>query len=214
MASIADEMKNIRAAVAFFPTMKRNLLTIILALVAGLAFAQGGGAHDHAKHDIQPRKMLSFDDLDANHDGKITRDEFRDAQEKIAQRMFAKFDLNHDGQISREEFDKAKLNVGGQNSDEQEHPRSFGPAFAALDKDGSGTISRDEFMNAMLDQAMKRFDRMDKNGDGVITRDEMESSIRAVGGKHDLFQAQQHGAAPAKPPEPPAGPNGPIVSDK
>ncbi len=195
--------------------MKQGLLTFVFVVAAGVALAQGAGGHGNGKHDNPQHKTVSFDELDANHDGKITRDEFREAEEKMAQKMFAKLDLNRDGQIDRAEFDKAHKLFTAENSEINQRERRLTPVFTNLDKDGTGSISHDEFINATLGLAMKRFDRLDTDGDGVITRDELETSIKALGGMHDAGAlVRPRAAGNSKPPEPPADSNKPIVSDK
>jgi hypothetical protein len=51
----------------------------------------------------QSRGRLRFDDVDLNHDGVITRDEWRGSD-----RDFRSYDLNRDGVLSRSEFSNAR----------------------------------------------------------------------------------------------------------
>lgn len=67
--------------------MKRYLTISLLALGSGVAFAQ----------------LPAFEDVDANADGQITRDEAA-----IVEGLdFAALDANQDGVVSRQEWDDA-----------------------------------------------------------------------------------------------------------
>ena len=72
--------------------MKRILIAASIALIAGSAWAQKTGNR-------------SFDQLDANSDGFLTRGEV--AGNKELAKRFEKFDANKDGKWSVDEFVKA-----------------------------------------------------------------------------------------------------------
>ena len=95
--------------------------------------------------------MDVFDRIDADHNGKIDKQEFRGAVEK----MFDKLDKNKDGRLDREEFRALKIPDADR-------------IFDKLDKNGGGTISREQFIL----QSMERFNKMDENGDGLIDKRE------------------------------------------
>jgi len=83
--------------------MRRFGVVTPLALVLAL----GAGATAHA----QQRTGMSIPDfavLDANKDGKVTKDEFLAAlpadQKAVGERVFAARDANKDGVITREEM--------------------------------------------------------------------------------------------------------------
>ncbi len=81
-----------------------------------------------------PDVLRKFDRMDANRDGKVTREEFDRAFETRARRELDRFhalDANRDGTLSREEF--AKEAPQGQS------------AFSALDANGDGKISQQEY---------------------------------------------------------------------
>lgn len=90
--------------------------------------------------------------LDADGDGKVSRDEFDGPPEH-----FADFDRNRDGFIAGDEAPKGPP------------PRRPGPArfIERLDQDGDGKVSREEF-----DGPEEHFDDFDENGDGFIERSE------------------------------------------
>jgi Ca2+-binding EF-hand superfamily protein len=93
-----------------------------------------------------------FDDLDANNNGRVERNEWH-----AGAAAFNRLDRNRDGVLSRFEV------VGGQNSVDTYDQ------FASLDNDNSGTISRNEWH-----WGLGSFDQRDGNRDGVLTRREFE----------------------------------------
>ena len=135
-----------------------------------------------------------FRKADANHDNRITPQEF----EADALRFFATLDTDHDGEIDPSEVDHYESDV----APEIRVMTTYGdPSLAKADDDGTVTdppyptrlgagrygfldspepvvtadtnfdraITRQEFAYT----AMKRFKQLDTNADGVITRDEL-----------------------------------------
>jgi Ca2+-binding EF-hand superfamily protein len=92
----------------------------------------------------------SLDSLDANHDGKISRAEWKGNDI---------LDTNGDGAISGDEMKPSSAPAPAEES----------PAatFAQFDADHDGRLTRKEWPAAAAD-----FDRMDHNHDGVVSRDE------------------------------------------
>ena len=186
--------------------MKRIIFLTCVALAVGTASAQKGGGNRRDKPSQNSKPFSTFDDMDANHDGKITLDEFKAVQEKIAQQRFAHIDANGDGAVSREEFDNARklFSAHGPNADKA---AKHAPDFESLDKDGNGSLSRDEATGAMTEASLQRFERMDKNGDGVITRDEWDAAMESFrNGKKDSAK-RGDGDAKKQTPDEPAKPS-------
>ncbi|HKQ13483.1 MAG TPA: EF-hand domain-containing protein [Steroidobacteraceae bacterium] len=112
----------------------------------------------------QGREGPALEQADANHDGKITKQEYIDA--RAAQ--FARMDRNGDGFIDA--------------ADSREDASERGQRAAAalrgrIDSNGDGKISKEEFVNAptML------FDKFDANRDGVLDATELEAARTAAG---------------------------------
>jgi len=126
----------------------------LLAALAGLcalsapASAQWGGG--------DPTERL--EEADANHDGVITREEYRVSRAARFDRM----DRNNDGVVSRADFSRILRfrPEAGQRLDQM---------LAQADSNHDGRITRAE-MNAA---PMPIFDRIDANHDGRVTRAEL-----------------------------------------
>jgi Ca2+-binding EF-hand superfamily protein len=129
---------------------------ISFALVWGLASVAAFAGPDADKH---------FKMMDANGDGKITREEHAAA----ARQMFQQCDANHDGIVTAAEMDAAmaakgekigkddknsaeKIKVIDQNGDGKltaaEHTAGSEKMFAQMDKDGDGSLSKEECAEA------------------------------------------------------------------
>ena len=95
----------------------------------------------------------NFDDLDANNNGRVERDEWHGGPG-----AFNALDRNKDGVLSRFE------GVGGQESTNETWDE-----FAGLDFDRNDAIAREEWH-----WSRRAFDTRDTNGDGVLSRREFE----------------------------------------
>ena len=151
--------------------MKNSVLitSLGLAILAGgaVASSEKAGGRDHRPHH-------SFEELDANGDGKLM-------QEELAAHMQARFegaDANNDGVLSKEELlarinerraeragkyvdhmlERHDTNGDGALSMEEMRPRDEGRMFARMDADQDGSVTKEEF-EAMRD---KHKDRMRK----------------------------------------------------
>jgi Ca2+-binding EF-hand superfamily protein len=134
-------------------TNHRSEIVLILALVA-LTGCQ-------TNRNLQPseavveKETAGFDVADANHDGKLSRDE---ASDFLVGEIFTARDANHDGQLTREEWGPGK-------------------DFAAQDKNHDGVVTKAEAMayGRAHGVANKIAREGDTNGDGVLDRAEVEA---------------------------------------
>ena len=112
----------------------------------------------------QGREGPALEQADANHDGKVTKQEYVDA--RAAQ--FSRMDRNGDGFI-----DEADSRAGGNERGQ----RAAKALRGRIDSNGDGKISKEEFVNAptML------FDKFDANKDGVLDATELEAARNAAG---------------------------------
>jgi Ca2+-binding EF-hand superfamily protein len=100
----------------------------------------------------------ALDKADADHDGYVTRDEFRAS--RAAQ--FARLDRNGDGVVTLSEFPRLAKSS-------RPKAQALKTVITHADRDGDGRVTRAEF----VDGPAPLFDRADKDHDGRLSRDEM-----------------------------------------
>ena len=112
----------------------------------------------------QGRDGSALDQADANHDGKVTKQEYNDARAAL----FARMDRNGDGFID--------------DADSREGANERGQRAAAalrgrIDSNGDGKVSKEEFVNAptML------FDTIDADTNGELAAKELDAARTAAG---------------------------------
>jgi Ca2+-binding EF-hand superfamily protein len=113
----------------------------------------------------QSRDGTAIERADANHDGKVTRQEYIDA--RTAQ--FARMDRNGDGVVddadSRERADQSAVGK-----------RLAAAMRSRIDANRDGKISKDEFVNAPTTM----FDRFDADKSGELDAKELETARGAA----------------------------------
>lgn len=143
-----------------------------------LAAAPAAGAkpaqqHPATRADIVKQAAASFQKVDTNHDGALTKAEIDAAQAQaqqrgaatIQQRMtqeFTKLDTDHNGQLTLAEFRAAAPSVRPADGS------ASATAMQRLDANKDGKISADEYRAPIL----ATFDRIDTNHDGTLSADE------------------------------------------
>lgn len=172
--------------------MKKTMIlsgVLILAL-GGASLASAAGMQHGKGHG--PRGMdvdQMFEQLDANKDGQITKEEMQAA----GAMRFAATDTDGDGFLSAEELAAADAKR------EAERQKRKGDRVAwmleKLDANKDGKLSQEEMEarggqgkgKGKGDRGMRMFDHADANGDGALTKEELEAAKAQMGkrkGRH------------------------------
>jgi Ca2+-binding EF-hand superfamily protein len=109
--------------------------------------------------------MSSFQAMDANHDGTVSRDEHAAA----AKKMFGVMDANADGKATAAEMDAAHERVTGQKA--KKGDMTSAEKIKVIDKDADGVLTLEE--HAAGSRTM--FAAMDADKDGALTPAEMSA---------------------------------------
>lgn len=140
------------------------------------------------------RETMLFRDMDTDHDGVITRSEWRGSDAS-----FRAHDWNGDNVLSGEELQPgasrrtnngvndwtraefSRLDVNGDGRVTEDEWRYDLNSFRRADRNGDDVLSRTEFLNAGNNQTWESddFDSLDVNGDRRISRDEWRGSRRS-----------------------------------
>lgn len=167
--------------------------------------ANGDGVIERKEAAQSPRLAEHFDQIDKNHDGRITADERPKHGEKHGgsgrgrHEGMAALDIDGDGRLSREELGRhpkfgEKFAAMDANRDgylirselrqyrdkqrpqrEAERAKRFAAQFDAADLNRDGKLSRVE-VDGKLPRVAKGFAWMDENKDGFLSRSELQSS--------------------------------------
>ena len=84
-------------------THKRLMALAATGAFALLSAAQASAGDDSHRRGTSLDPHARFDTLDANHDGYVSRDEARDAEE--LQTRFSELDRDNDSKLTRQEYD-------------------------------------------------------------------------------------------------------------
>ncbi|MEQ9261040.1 MAG: EF-hand domain-containing protein [Roseovarius sp.] len=151
--------------------------TIIASLSAAIlagAVSQGLASGD----DDMPRghgPRHSFEELDADADGRITPAEMQ----AHMQGRFEAADADGDGQLTREELD-----AQASKAQAERRARFIDMMMERADTDDSGTISMDEMQAARQMRHGMMFQRIDADGDGMISKEEFAEMRKRHGMGH------------------------------
>jgi Ca2+-binding EF-hand superfamily protein len=121
----------------------------------------------------QGRDSSALEQADANHDGKVTKQEYNDARAAL----FARMDRNGDGFIDDTDA-REGANERGQ--------RAAAAMRGRIDSNGDGKVSKEEFVNAPTTV----FDKFDADQNGELDAKELEAA-RAAAGKWRERRSQQ-----------------------
>jgi Ca2+-binding EF-hand superfamily protein len=111
-----------------------------------------------------------FQAMDANRDGKVSREEHAAA----ARRMYRQMDANGDGKVTADEMDAAHEKITGRAKSKDD--LSAAEKIRAVDQDGDGTLTAAEHGHG----SRSTFDKMDTNHDGFLSPQEMAAGHAAM----------------------------------
>jgi Ca2+-binding EF-hand superfamily protein len=146
---------------------KMNKFTKIVVLSATALTLVGVSGAAFAKKHEGKGPMMKFEQLDANSDGFVTKEEM---QAKQAER-FATADADGDGFLTADELMNAKPKMGkrgGKNKEMSENKKTR--MLRYMDENGDGKVALSEMPTDRID---RMFDRLDTNEDGKISKEEM-----------------------------------------
>ena len=136
--------------------------TVLMASL-GLAIVAGGAIASSEKMQGMQRPHHSFEELDANGDGKLM-------QEEMAAHMQARFegaDTNGDGALSEAEL-LARIN----ERMAKRAQKYVAHMLERHDANGDGSLSMEEMKSK---RAGKMFSRMDADQDGAVSKEEFDA---------------------------------------
>ena len=187
---------------------------------------------DVTRAEVIQRTDAAFARLDADHDGRFTREEAQalgqQRRERMRTHMFERLDADNNGQISREEFAQARRGrgmrgQGGPGGPGDHRPmadrgpdgppppggpgmrrgRHHGPRMGM--RMGARMFGEAGFVTAeqFRSRALERFDRADANHDGTLSVDERRARRGEMRGHRRMGPRRGGPGAPPPPtPEP------------
>ena len=137
----------------------RSLPSAVFVVYACVLLTLGVGCVSRIPARPEPQAATIFQQMDANHDGKVSRAEFSVG---FADAVLTVYNQPAGGSITEEQWNGIERAGAGRST------------FAALDRNHDGKLTRDELASGPgRDEAVRRlFERIDKNHDGVITLEE------------------------------------------
>ncbi len=142
--------------------MKKTTIAALITLGLGTVALTAMADHHRGPHG---GKML--EQVDANGDGNITKDEISNHRAE----KFLSADTNGDNLVSAAEFEAFAQAERERKASERRERR-----FARMDANGDGVISAAEHDAAASERMERMFERVDTDGDGVITEEEREAA--------------------------------------
>lgn len=166
------------------PTFKYS--AVMLAALVGATLSTAALAEKGPMGGQMGGPMMNFEELDADKDGKVTKEEL--AANHAAK--FAEADTDKDGKLSADEM--VAMRAKAEATRKAEMAKAM---IASIDTDKDGFVSAAE-MDAMP-MMDKMFDRVDENSDGAISREEMEA-VQARMGERMKGGGEGHGKGHGK----------------
>ncbi len=124
-----------------------------------------------------------FEALDANHDGVVTENEVVTFARERFRDGVRNGDANHDGKLSRDEFDGAAFALhnrgpggggGDQPRDDGDAPRSGAEIVRTLDRNGDGKLTLAEVPEPHKSGIMNALERLGRGPQGSLTAQDLD----------------------------------------
>lgn len=159
--------------------MLKPFICTALVLASSMAMAQDkDGEREARRAEWQAKAEARFVEADKDRNGYIDRVEAQFLGERMVTH-FDRIDADADGRLSREELTQArqKARRGGQKM--RGHMAYQRGLFVGMDDDGDGAISRAELGDKMP-RWSENFAAIDANGDGKLSKEELRAWQRAA----------------------------------
>ncbi|HAV07821.1 MAG TPA: calcium-binding protein [Rhodobacteraceae bacterium] len=159
---------------------------IALVLAGTVSFALAGAAQADSRMGDGPRggqMMPNFSSLDADKDGKITKEEMM-AQHAA---RFTEMDADKNGTLSAEEL--AAAHVARAQTKAAEHAARM---LEKRDANKDGVLSADE-LSPKEDRMAKMFARMDADSDGAVSEEELTKMQERMMQRMEKHSKKGHG---------------------
>jgi Ca2+-binding EF-hand superfamily protein len=155
---------------AQYPGLSLLVVAIATGVSAAVPAPNASAAQPIPRAVFLKNMDADFARMDANHDGKVTKEEIEASERATAMRqvmarnqeIFRELDTDHNGQLSPAEFAQFHAQVP---------PANGTPMLQHFDANHDGVISQVEFRAGTL----ANFDRLDTDKDGVVTSAEMKA---------------------------------------
>jgi Ca2+-binding EF-hand superfamily protein len=146
--------------------MKKAISSLIVASCTVIAASAAWACEP--MHEGQPCGKY-FEEMDANHDGAISKKEF----DAFHGKHFKELDTNHDGKLTQDEMEAAHPQMHGHEHGHMGGDHLISKRFEAADTNHDGALTREEAKDMpMLSQ---HFDEIDANKDGKVTPEELKA---------------------------------------
>lgn len=170
---------------------KTIVSTVTLAAMVAASFSTIAQADAGGRGGDRMGQIFSFQDMDANSDGKVTKDEIT----AFHAAKVAAMDTDKDGNLSEAELIAAQTARKAEREAEREARREAKMAKRLMEKrdaNKDGVLSLAE-MAPLPDRADKMFARIDTDGDGAISKAEADVMAEKMAKRGDDRDKEHRG---------------------